>query len=83
MHVGMGMSFVGRGNEKGNGEGGIGKGRTWNDENGLCWERGIGKGRTWNARFILQRISGLINKVNYKNMIEHTKNNYIKGFFWN
>jgi hypothetical protein len=43
MYVGMRMSFVGRGNEKGNGEGGIGKGRTWNDENGLCWERGIRK----------------------------------------
>jgi hypothetical protein len=71
MYVGMGMSFVGRRNEKGNGEGesekaehgtvawdvrgngnelcreeewerngegGIRKGRTWNGENGLCWE---------------------------------------------
>jgi hypothetical protein len=43
MYVGMGMSFVGRRNEKGNGEGGIRKGRTWNGENGLCWEGGIGK----------------------------------------
>jgi hypothetical protein len=38
MYVRMGMSFVRRRNEKGNGEGGIEKGRTWNGGVGCTWE---------------------------------------------